>query len=332
MHQIENENNDMKYNYVVIGSENDFYKVSYSDLENCANAKYLWRQIDTTSALILLLYKLHTSPRTNKYLKLPGKKIWNKWIFREKFDNDNPICFIFFASRDREIKNGVVPYLKEHYKNCKVVLFYQDIVKKSKLPDLDVIRKQFDIILSFDQMDVKKYDLIYYPLVYSKSNVAENTVPSSDVYFLGKAKDRYDKIIAVYKKCREAGLRCDFHIVGVEPEKQQYKGEIEYNRPMSYYENLHHIYACKCMLEVMQNEGHGYTLRYCEAIMYDKKIITDNPEISKAPFYSGDRIQVFNDPDDIEIEFIDKENYKVDYNYKEELSPIKLLEFLDRRL
>ena len=77
--------------------------------------------------------------------------------------------------------------------------------------------------------------------------MAENTVPSSDVYFLGKAKDRYDKIIAVYKKCREAGLRCDFHIVGVEPEKQQYKGEIEYNRPMSYYENLHHIYACKCM-------------------------------------------------------------------------------------
>ena len=40
------------------------------------------------------------------------------------------------------------------------------------------------------------------------------------------------------------------------------------------------------MLEIMQQGGHGYTLRYCEAIAMGKKLATNNPEIEKAPFYN----------------------------------------------
>ena len=114
------------------------------------------------------------SPITNKFIELPMKSIWNRWVFREKFDNDNPICFIFFAGRNKEINNGVIYYLRSKYKNCKMVLFYQDLVKKSALPQIEKIRNQFDLILSFDQLDVKKYNLLYYPLGYSQLLLQKN--------------------------------------------------------------------------------------------------------------------------------------------------------------
>ena len=321
----------MKYNYVIIGSEADFYMASYADLFKCSYAKYLWRRIDTDNPIITFLYRLHTSPVTNKFIKLPMKSIWNKWIFTGKFDNDNPICFLFFVGRDKEIKNGAISYLRKKYKNCKIVLFYQDIVKKSKLPEIEKIRNQFDLILSFDQLDVKRYVLVYYPLVYSEITVKKGSISESDVYFVGKAKDRLDDIRATYDVFTKAGLKCDFHVTGVSKEEIRDDGII-YNLPITYMENLQRIKATKCMLEIMQKGGHGYTLRYCEAIMYDKKIITNNLEIKKAPFYAKERIQVFKNPKKISCEFVLEGEKKVNYDYKDKLSPKKLLDFLDSKL
>ncbi|RGI84659.1 hypothetical protein DXD84_06890 [Dorea formicigenerans] len=321
----------MKYNYVILGSEADFYMASYADLFNCSYAKYLWRRIDTDSPIITFLYRIHMSPITNKFIELPMKSIWNRWVFREKFDNDNPICFIFFAGRNKEINNGAIYYLRSKYKNCKTVLFYQDLVKKSALPQIEKIRNQFDLILSFDQLDVKKYNLLYYPLVYSKTDIKKSDIPKSDIYFVGKAKDRLEDIREVYSRLKDSGLKCDFHITGVSPEDVREDG-IVYNMPVSYEENLQRIKASKCMLEIMQKGGHGYTLRYCEAIMYDKKIITNNPEIKEAPFYSEQRIQVFENPHEITSDFVLEGEGKVDYGYKDKLSPKRLLDFLDNKL
>lgn len=321
----------MNYNYVVLGSGNDYYMTSYADLLEREDVKYLWKQIDTNNKLITLFYKLHTSPLSNKYFNLPLKKIWNKWVFRGHFSDDKPICFILFTCRDREINNGLLSYLRKKYYNCKIVLFYQDLVKKSKISNIDDIKNDFDLILSFDQDDVKKYNLTYYPLVYSMVNIPANPqIESSDIYFVGKAKDRLDKIIETFEKFKNAGLKCDFHIVGVDKKNQTYSDEIVYNEPVPYIENIQRIKASKCMLEIMQQGGHGYTLRYCEAIMFNRKIITDNMEIDRAPFFSSDKIQVFKDVDDIDISFVKQLPVDVDYKYKQKLSPLNLLEYIDK--
>jgi len=222
-------------------------------------------------------------------------------------------------------------YLKSKYQNSKYVCFYQD-----KIFDLDFfskVKQSFDIILSFDQKDAEKYQLLYYPLVYSLFDVPEDeNIKQSDIYFVGKAKNRFKDIISVYEKLRSAGLKCDFHIVGVAPKDRKYANEIDYCIQMPYIENLKRIKKTKCLLEIMQVGGHGYTLRTCEAIMYDKKIITNNPEIEKAPFYSSECIQTFKSVQQIDPNFIFKEPISVDYNYKEELSPVHLLEFIDREI
>ena len=42
---------------------------------------------------------------------------------------------------------------------------------------------------------------------------------------------------------------------------------------MNYIENLKHIRRTNCILEVVQNNAKGSTIRTWEAIMYDKKYL-----------------------------------------------------------
>ena len=102
-------------------------------------------------------------------------------------------------------------------------------------------------------------------------------------------------------------------------ENQVLKNKISYCGQMPYEENLKRIRKTRCMLEIMQQGGHGYTLRYCEAIAMGKKLATNNPEIEKAPFYKKEFISVFKSVEEFDPQFILNGDREVDYNYLPEL-------------
>jgi hypothetical protein len=66
--------------------------------------------------------------------------------------------------------------------------------------------------------------------------------------------------------------------------------------------------------------------------MYGKKMITNNPEIAGAPFYDPALISVFDSAEDIDAPFVTAEPQEADYGWKEQLSPLKLLEYIDEKL
>ena len=322
----------MRYNYVYLGSDADFMRISFGDMEKASWTKYLCRRIDTDNKFLTKLYQIHTSPKTNRFFRLPGQMIWNKMMFRGSFPDDKPICFVFYP-RSRWLQNGIISYLRGKYPDCRIALVLQDLVRYSYPDKIQELLEKVDIALSFDHVDAEKYDMHYYPLVYSPYDVPEDdSIEESDVYFVGKAKDRLPQILASYERLRDAGLKCDFYITGVKPEDQKYADEITYGTQMPYVENLKHIKKTKCLLEIMQGGGHGYTLRACEAIMYDKKMITDNPEIANAPFYRSELISVFSSTDDIDPFFVTAAPQIADYEWKDQLSPLKLLEYIDDRI
>lgn len=116
--------------------------------------------------------------------------------------------------------------------------------------------------------------------------------------------------------------------------EQVYKDLIHYPISMSYQDNLQHVLHCNCELEIMQAGGFGYTQRMCEVIAFDKKLITNNPTVHEAPFYNSDYIFQIEKPTDITKEMCEKIKKRdiVDYHYKEKLSPIELLEFIEKKL
>lgn len=53
---------------------------------------------------------------------------------------------------------------------------------------------------------------------------------------------------------------------------------------MTYQENIQHTLHTRCLLEIMQQGGLGYTQRVMEAICEGKKLLTNNSTIKEAPF------------------------------------------------
>lgn len=321
------------YNYVIFGSNWDLYRVSYSDLDGLANVKYISTPYEFRSPVLKFLYRLHWSPTISRFINLPFKSIWNSGYFKNGFQDEIPICFIFFSPYCVYEKEGLVKYLRKKYPGAKMVCFFQDLLVLKKDLNINHIKNVFDLVISFDQAECKEHGLEYHQLVYSNFPVKESPeIPQSDVYFLGKAKNRLDEILKTYEHLKSKNLKCDFHLVGVNRENQVYPDEINYIQHMSYVENLQHIVATRWILEIMQQNGTGYTQRMCEAIAYNKKLLTNNMRITSAPFFKPQFISVFSDPCDIDALLLtDITGDVVDYAFKDQLSPKVFLLFIERK-
>lgn len=317
-----NESND-EYKFVVTKPHyGDVYNYCYKDIENLENVDLLNDYLCVKSNFVR---KLHSKHFTKRY-KLPFKGIWNSQYFKTKFDKDNKLIFIMDKTNVEIFKYGVISYLRKKHKKAKFVLFMSDLVEKSFVNlNFDKISKDFDAIVSFDYNDCEKYNLINHPLVYSAPKELPNCEEDIDVYFCGRAKERLDLIMKTFNHLRNKGLNCLFILRDVPKEKREnIDGLIYLDSFMSYEQNLEYLKRAKCLLEIMQEGGNGYTLRTCEAIAYNKKILTNNLILKNADFYDENMMSFFVVPEDIDSNFIIKEKKKYkDNNY---FSPKKLLE------
>lgn len=312
------------YYYIILGSSWDLYKQSYSDIIN--EADYISEEIVRNSPIC----RFHFSKKVNNFINLPFKYIWNYKYYNNKYPLNRPLCFIFMGNwvkLNKEIH--YTQYLKKKYPNAKLVCFLQDLYK---FYDNKELFADFDLKLSFDQGDAEKYGFTYHPLVFSEYRGVINDMPQTDIYFLGKAKDRFSDIIRTYEILKEENLITDFHLVGVPPKKQIYKDDIHYINKMSYLDNLQHIIHTTCVLEIMQKGGLGYTQRGLEILGMNKKLLTNNQMIHNEPYFNPKFISQFDKPENIDRDFLKhiKDDEKIDYHYKEKISPIELLDFIDK--
>jgi hypothetical protein len=324
-----------QYNFVFFGSNQDLYKIAYNDIIGLDYVRYVATPYHYKNAFLKLVFKLHLNPRINRYIKLPFKNIWNSGYYKHDFNNSNPICFIFFHEWTQYERFGLVKYLRKTHSHSKIVCFFQDLVHLEKNIDINHIKVVFDVVISFDHIDAKKYNIPYHPTVYSYCLFeGENNAQKSDVYFLGSAKNRLDKIGLIYQYLDSIGYKCDFYVTNVDKKDQSNYQGINYISQMSYEENLQHVLNTECILEVTQDDATGYTMRTWEAIMYNKKLLTNNIEIKYAPFYNPSNILVFDNTEGIkkELVFFNNISRNTDHKYKHEISPLKLLDFIIRKL
>ena len=238
---------------------------------------------------------------------------------------------------------GIVEYLKIKFPEAKLVCMLQDLVSTQQVRfskerfDCDRIKQQFDLVLSFDARDCVTYGFVYHPLVFSSYHGKLKNMPYSDIYMLAHAKNRLNDICRVYGVLKDNGLKINMLLAGVAPEDRKYRDEIIYlesGRKISYEDNLQYVLHTRSILEVMQANGAGFTQRTCEAVCLGKKLLTNNTYIESAPFFNSTYISTFTTVDDIDLDFVKKikEPVDVDYHYKEKMSPIELLDFIEERL
>lgn len=332
----------MHYNYVIFWYDYwGLYEQSFSDLYDKPYVRYISSPAQYLPRALEAIYEEHRShPRVNRMI---SQIFWNRWLptniwypfhFKNDFSTKEELVFIFSWNWLTGEFVHYIDYLQKKYPRSHFVLFCTDLWCTAGI-DTTWAKSKFDLILSFDQNDCKKYSFTYHPLVFSKYHGELEDIPKSDVYFLGQPKDRFPEIISCLEKLWENGVSTDVLLVNVAQEDQVYKDKITYtDQWVPYKTNLQHFLHTNCVLELMQHGGVGYTQRMCEAIAFDKKIITNNALIHEAPFYNPDYILQIKNANDITSELCEriKKVEPVDYHYKEQISPIELLEFIEKHI
>ena len=332
-----------KYNYIFFNAEDNklrkdpdgYYTICTEDLISMDNVELVSYPVDYACYPIRYLYLLHHSKRLNRYINFPLKKAWFPYYFKTKFKSEDKICFVIL---NEHLPVEYLYYLKNKFPNAKFVKIYRDLMSRFRKSNPDytdgIMRDIFDIQMSFDEGEAKKYGYSYFSEFESKIDVPiSSQYPLSDVFFAGHAKNRLPKLMAAYKRFSEVGLRCDYYITGV-PEEQRvsYPGIVYADKPMPYREMLYRTVNSRCVLEINQEGAVGYTSRFLESVMYGKRLITDNISISNSKFYNSNYIQCINSIEELDAYFVLADVGKVDYHYNGEFSPVKLIEQIDREL
>lgn len=322
------------YNFVIFAHPQDYYSIAYSDIINLDNVKYQKQPIANNNFLLNQMYNFHMSSKINEIVNLPGKGFWKDKHYKNEFKDNTPICFVFFSNWIRTEGYGFIDFLKTEYPHSKYVCYFQDLISKKRNVDVKKLKLTYDLIITFDSFEAIKYKIEHYPFVYSKvdtRSLKENN-SESDVYFLGYAKDRLNLILSIFEKLNSEGIKCDFNLAGVPKKHQLYKDKINYIKKMPYIDNLNHIKSTKTILEIIQGNANGYTLRMCESIMYDKKILTNNQSIVDSKLYNKDYVSLFNDMSDIDFKFLKSKPVLIDNSIKDYLSPLNLLSFIEKKI
>jgi len=197
---------------------------------------------------------------------------------------DFDVIFVFIYSNSE----GVIKFISEKkIENQRVIAWYWNPVYRVLSPD--ILKKYACELWSFDSKDCIRYDMRFNTTFYFKDFVIKKDLKeNTDVVFLGLNKGRLSFIEEIEKKLQKYELTTCFHIVN---EGKRFRTRKNY---VPYEVYLDWINKSKCILDVLQEDQQGMTLRVMESLFLQKKLMTTCVEIEKEDFYHPDNIFIIN--------------------------------------
>ena len=139
--------------------------------------------------------------------------------------------------------------------------------------------------------------------------------------FLGKPKNRKEKILKLKTEFEKKDLKLNFRIIE------------KWEKLVSYDKYLEMLSETKCILDYNQDGQTGLSLRPMEALFLEKKLITNNKEIKNYDFYNSNNIFILEEDNIEDIkEFMEKPYKKIDskiidyYNFEQWLNRFNIKE------
>lgn len=216
--------------------------------------------------------------------------------------------------------------LRAQIPNCRVVYYLVDSIERTAFMNggdegavLDFLRL-FDAAFTYDRADGERYapDVRFIEIPLWRSPEAPPAAPECELYFCGHDKKRRDLLLAIYDRATAAGLRCHYRVVTAAKESQRRLG-ISHSKWTPYEVSVGELNASNCVLEILAVHNSESTLRYKEAVMYNKKLLTTNAAITRLPYYDARWMRVFQTAEDIDLDWL-RAVEPVDYGYKGDYS------------
>ena len=319
-------------NFVIMGNATEYCEVMCSEIIGRENVLFINKannlKSEFTKSLDLLMQKVNT--KTN--LSLFSTRRFRSYFCGVSVPGRKDICFVFFDSNAHARDKLFLKYIRKKYK-AKLVLYVMNTTSSIYL-DQKLCNNYYDCVFTVYANDADNYGWRTGNYIYSKIpdlKFSEYDGYDADVFFIGRAKNRLREILAAYEFLASHDIKCDFHIVDADEKEKRYYNDINYSKWLPYKEALKRMYRSKCILEILQKQGEGPTLRTAEAIVYNKKIITNDAKATTNPFYDDRFVHIFDIPENINLSFI-KEDIKPYYNCNGEYSANNFLKRIENIL
>ena len=316
--------------YIFVCPDNEYSQIMWSDLKKASTITFFDSPTKINNKILKWINHAHFSFYINSYINLPFKGIWNSLysISSISFVEKRKYIIIFTDNSIARIDYNYLHNLKQKYDITIALLNLNTINKKEKL-----ILKYFnlcDLIYSFDKGDANNYNLVYYPYNYSKFLISKDyEQPNYDVIFIGNAKNRLSVIHKLFDVIESNEYESVFYISNVKEKEKKKKTTIHYNKWISYRRVLDYVQQSFCILEIVDENQIGYTLRTFEAICYNKHLLTNNKSIINSKYYNPKYIHIFDSDSEIDLSFL-KQETRADFNYNDDFSPLRFIDQISK--
>lgn len=238
------------------------------------------------------------------------------------------VSILFHAAALRK-PNYPMQYYKYLKNKASLNLFYLDIydhLNVCRVANALVERGIFDKVFTIDPEDAKKYNLIHYSTPYSKLRIKEPSESDKQLYFCGGENGRAYMLYTIWKRAKEHGIILKYDLIFAEKFMDFFENDVNvcFTDHLSYEEVLKRELSSVCILDITQRNQSAFTLRPFEAVVYNKKLLTNNRNIKQFKYYDERYMRYFETAEDIDWDWV-KEDIPVDYSYEGNFSPIYLL-------
>ena len=311
---------------------------------SCEMTTYMFHDYENTPDVFVINKVLPFSGKFNRLIGDAATRFMNSRIFQAAYTlflfvlnplknvpvEKDSFYLLFLNIPSREFTANYLKHFLKKHPNCTPVMLFIDPIDNYMSAYAHNLTKQIPqfLCMTYDPSDAQKYGYYHTMCIYSKYSLKETT-PLYDIYFSFTGMNRLESVQAVTTHFLENQVNANIIIAG-EPAHEQYIKEhtngIHFLKSRkTYMDVLEDVSQSNCILEILQ-EGHsGTTLRYYEAICYNKKLLTNNKNIVNLPFYNPNYMKIFEKPEDIDCDWL-KKREPVSYGYDNRFSPINLLE------
>jgi hypothetical protein len=211
---------------------------------------------------------------------------------------------------DTAYAESLIKYIRKKNDKCHIIYWiwntlgcgttlrcYDEIGHLNKLIEM---QKKYEFkIVSFDLGDCKKFNITHINQIAYRYPI-QNEKCDTDIFFVGKDKNRIKHIASLSKKFSKIGLNFTYWLFPMKHKKYtESEKNILYKSTMlvPYADVVAQDFKSKALLDLVQENQNGLTWRPIEAMYYRKKLITNYENIRQYDFYRKENIFILGKDD-----------------------------------
>lgn len=280
------------------------------------------------NSLINFIKRVHINPKIGRYLWLPKRDIWyNKETIIERIPKNGYLMINSSAMVMTSLQFW--QDIRCARRDVKFVLLLVDSMNVAGGHMVETRKRikkfNWNMILSYDKYDCERYGFKFIGLNYYSKYKMKHKEIKNDLYYIATIKKGRDNYLrSIYNKCLSVNIEFCCKIYSL---WRRINYGICIRSLMPYQEVLDDIQESNCILEVLQDGQKTQSIRYLEAVCYNRKLLSNNVDLSKLPYYDARYMKYFKSVDDIDWDWVRRKE-KINYHYNGEFSSANILQYI----